>query len=47
MKNPKVKKRKNYWLVYTNKKQVFKCYSEFMLNLCYNTLKAEQLKNKI
>ena len=28
MKKPKIKKRKNYWLVYQNKKQTVKCFSE-------------------
>ena len=38
MKKPKIKKRKNYWLVYTNKKQKFKCFSPSAVELCYNLL---------
>ena len=38
MKKPKIKKRKNYYLVYTDKKQMFKCYNLSTVNLYYNVL---------
>ena len=40
MKKPKIKKRKNYYLVYTNKKQAFKCFHIKTALLYYNMLKA-------
>lgn len=41
MLKPKVKKKRGYWLVYTNKKQAFKCFSKDSINLYYNVLLKE------
>lgn len=38
MKKPKIKKRKNYYLVYTDKKSALKCYSLAAARLWYNVL---------
>ena len=38
MKKPKIKKRKNYWLVYTDKKSAFKCYNLETATFYYNVL---------
>lgn len=38
MKKPKIKKRKKYWLVYTNKKDAAKCYSEYSARLWFDVL---------
>lgn len=39
MKKPKIIKRKNYWLVYVNKKEMFKCFDISTAKFCYNFLK--------
>lgn len=39
MKKPKIKKRGGAWLVYTNKKQVFKCFNYSTVQLYFNVLK--------
>lgn len=41
MKKPKIKKRKNYWLVYTNKKRAFKVFNPSIINIYYNLLLKE------
>lgn len=46
MKKPKIKQRKNYWLVYTDKKQVVKCFDIDGAKLWYNVLVLEQEKRK-
>ena len=46
MKKPKIKKYKNYWLVYRNKKQVFKCLSEYGARVCYGALMIEYQNEK-
>ena len=38
---PRVKKKKTYWLVYTNKKEMFKCYSIAAKDMIYNLLLKE------
>lgn len=38
MKKPKIKKRKNYWLVYTDKKHALKCYSIAAARLWFQAL---------
>ena len=38
MKKPKIRKRKKYWLVYTNKKSAFKCYNLATVRTYYNLL---------
>ncbi len=40
MKKPKIKKYKNYWLVYRNKKSAFKCFSPATVQFYYNFLIA-------
>lgn len=40
MKKPKIKKRGNYWLVYTDKKQMFKCFNYSTVQLYYKLLKG-------
>ena len=39
MKKPKIKKRRGYWLVYLNKKEVFKCFNENTALFYYEFLK--------
>lgn len=41
MKKPKIKKRRRYWLVYTNKKRAFKCYNLNTVTFYYNYLLKE------
>ena len=38
LRKPIVKKRKNYWLVYTDKKAMFKCFNYESVELYYNLL---------
>ena len=38
MKKPKIKKRKNYWIVYRDKKHTFKCYNPVTVEFYYNYL---------
>lgn len=40
MKKPKIKKRKDCYLVYTDKKQVFKCFNISTARVYYNLLKG-------
>ncbi len=40
MKKPKIKKRKNYYLVYTTKKERFKCFNLNTAIFYYNVLKS-------
>ena len=44
MKKPKIKKCKNYWLVYTDKKSAFKCFNYDTVELYYNLLLMESGK---
>ena len=41
MKKPKIRKKKNYWLVYTNRKEAFKCFRKEDIELCYQVLLME------
>jgi hypothetical protein len=46
MRKPKIKQYKNYYLVYTNKKQAVKCFDIDGARLWYNVLLLEQMKKK-
>lgn len=46
MRKPKIKKHKNYWLVYRNKKQMIKCLSEHSARLWYGVLLQEMEHEK-
>lgn len=46
MKKPKIKKRGGAWIVYRNKKQMFKCFSESGARTCYGALWIEYEKEK-
>ena len=37
-KKPKIKKYKDYWLVYTNKRQIFKCFNYTVAMFYYDFL---------
>lgn len=41
MKKPKIKKRRHYWLVYTDKKHAFKCFNYSTVQLYFNVLLKE------
>ena len=38
MRKPKIKKRKNYWIVYKHREQIFKCFSLETAHFYYNVL---------
>ena len=40
MKKPKIKKRKNYWLVYRKKKEAFQCFDKKSALFCYELLRG-------
>ena len=42
MKKIKIKKRKNYYLVYIKKTEIFKCYDVKTARRCYSFLAATQ-----
>ena len=44
MKKPKIKKYKNYWLVYNDKKSAFKCFNRSTVELYYYILLEERKK---
>jgi hypothetical protein len=46
MKKPKIKKRGDAYLVYTNKKHIVKCFDIDGARLWYNVLVLEQEKRK-
>lgn len=46
MKKPKIKKRKNYWLVYREKIKAFKCFDKKSALMYYELLKNEYQKEK-
>lgn len=38
MKKPKIKKYKDYYLVFRDRKKAFKCFSEYAARLAYGAL---------
>ena len=46
MRKPKIKKHKNYWLVYRTKKQAVQCFSRESASLWYGVLNLETKKEK-
>jgi hypothetical protein len=46
MKKPKLKKRGGVWIVYRNKKHMFKCFSEYGARVCYGALMIEYQNKK-
>ena len=41
MRKPKIKKRRGYWLIYTNKKRAFKVFNPSIITFYYNLLLKE------